>query len=286
MMRSMTGFGKAEGVIGGNKVTIEVRSLNSKGMDLNLRLPNSFKEMDGELRKEIGAVLVRGKVDCNINVENNADQDSAVINKELAKKYLLELKELADETGVTSNDLLSVVMRMPEVIDTPKNELNENDKKDLLELLRAALLDLNDFREKEGAELKQEFTLRITEIRHALAEVPKYENTRIDIVRERMRKALEEVSGHDENRFEQELIFYIEKMDISEEKMRLLNHLVYFEETMMEDEPGKKLGFISQEIGREINTLGSKSYHAEMQKLVIAMKDALEKIKEQILNTL
>lgn len=286
MMRSMTGFGKAEGVIGGNKVTIEVRSLNSKGMDLNLRLPNSFKEMDGELRKEIGAVLVRGKVDCNINVENNADQDSAVINKELAKKYLLELKELADEAGVSSNDLLSVVMRMPEVIDTPKNELDENDKKALVELLRAALLDLNDFREKEGAELKQEFTLRITEIRAALAEVPKYENTRIEIVRERMRKALEDLNGHDENRFEQELIFYIEKMDISEEKMRLLNHLGYFEETMLEDEPGKKLGFISQEIGREINTLGSKSYHADMQKLVIAMKDALEKIKEQILNTL
>ncbi|TNE77062.1 MAG: YicC family protein [Bacteroidetes bacterium] len=282
----MTGFGKAEGVIGGNKVTIEVRSLNSKGMDLNLRLPNSFKEMDGELRKEIGAVLVRGKVDCNINVENNADQDSAVINKELAKKYLLELKELADEAGVSSNDLLSVVMRMPEVIDTPKNELDENDKKALVELLRAALLDLNDFREKEGAELKQEFTLRITEIRAALAEVPKYENTRIEIVRERMRKALEDLNGHDENRFEQELIFYIEKMDISEEKMRLLNHLGYFEETMLEDEPGKKLGFISQEIGREINTLGSKSYHADMQKLVIAMKDALEKIKEQILNTL
>lgn len=286
MMRSMTGFGKAEGVIGGNKVTIEVRSLNSKGMDLNLRLPNSFKEMDGELRKEIGAVLVRGKVDCNINVENNADQDSAVINKELAKKYLLELKELADEAGVSSNDLLSVVMRMPEVIDTPKNELDENDKKALVELLRAAVLDLNDFREKEGAELKQEFTLRITEIRAALAEVPKYENTRIEIVRKRMRKALEELNGHDENRFEQELIFYIEKMDISEEKMRLLNHLGYFEETMLEDEPGKKLGFISQEIGREINTLGSKSYHADMQKLVIAMKDALEKIKEQILNTL
>lgn len=286
MMRSMTGFGKAEGVIGGNKVTIEVRSLNSKGMDLNLRLPNSFKEMDGELRKEIGAVLVRGKVDCNINVENNADQDSAVINKELAKKYLLELKELADEAGVSSNDLLSVVMRMPEVIDTPKNELDENDKEALVELLRAAVLDLNDFREKEGAELKQEFTLRITEIRAALAEVPKYENTRIEIVRKRMRKALEELNGHDENRFEQELIFYIEKMDISEEKMRLLNHLGYFEETMLEDEPGKKLGFISQEIGREINTLGSKSYHADMQKLVIAMKDALEKIKEQILNTL
>lgn len=285
-MRSMTGFGKAEGEIAGKKLTIELRSLNSKGMDLNLRMPSAFKEMDGEMRKEISASLVRGKVDCNVSVENAGEQDSAVINKELAKKYLKELKELAEESGVTSNDLLSVVMRMPEVVDAPKNELNDEDKAAILDLLRAAISDLNDFREKEGAELKQEFTLRITEIRSALTEVPKYENTRIDIVRERMRKALEDLNGHDENRFEQELIFYIEKMDISEEKMRLLNHLGYFEETMLEDEPGKKLGFIAQEIGREINTLGSKSYHADMQKLVIGMKDALEKIKEQILNTL
>lgn len=221
-----------------------------------------------------------------ISVDNNGDTDSAVINKELAKKYLLDLKDLAQESGVEANDLISVVLRMPEVIDAPKHEVTDEDKSDLMNLLRAAILDLNDFREKEGAELKQEFSHRITEIRDALLLVPNYENIRIDIVKERMRKALEELNGYDENRLEQELIFYIEKMDISEEKMRLANHLDYFEETMLLDEPGKKLGFIAQEIGREINTLGSKSYHADMQKLVIGMKDALEKIKEQILNTL
>lgn len=286
MMRSMTGFGKAEGTIGGKKITIELRSLNSKSMDLNLRVPSAFKELDGEIRKEIGASLVRGKVDCSINVETGADQESAVINSELAKKYIAELKSIADESGIAATDILSVVMRMPEVVDSPKNELTDEDKEVVIVLLREAILDLNNFREKEGAELGHEFSMRIQEIRSALTEVPKYENIRIDIVRERMRKALEELNGYDENRFEQELIFYIEKMDISEEKMRLANHLDYFEETMKTDEPGKKLGFISQEIGREINTLGSKSYHADMQKLVIGMKDALEKIKEQILNTL
>lgn len=286
MMRSMTGFGKAEGTIGGKKITIELRSLNSKSMDLNLRVPSAFKELDGEIRKEIGASLVRGKVDCSINVETGADQESAVINSELAKKYIAELQSIADESGIAATDILSVVMRMPEVVDSPKNELTDEDKEVVIVLLREAILDLNNFREKEGAELGHEFSMRIQEIRSALTEVPKYENIRIEIVRERMRKALEELNGYDENRFEQELIFYIEKMDISEEKMRLANHLDYFEETMKTDEPGKKLGFISQEIGREINTLGSKSYHADMQKLVIGMKDALEKIKEQILNTL
>jgi uncharacterized protein (TIGR00255 family) len=283
----MTGFGRAEGSLGGKKISIELRALNSKGLDLSLRFPPIFREMDNEFRKEIGSVLVRGKIDCNLNMEFSGEQEGSVINKELAKRYLIELKELAAEMSLPDNDLISVAMRMPEVVDAGREELSEEDKRFCKGVLRDAINELNTFREKEGSELEDEFRMRIGEIRDALNLIPKYEQERLDVVRERIRKGLEELgTNYDSNRFEQELIFYIEKLDVSEEKMRLGHHLNYFEETMATDEPGKKLGFIAQEIGREVNTLGSKSNHAEMQKLVIGMKDALEKIKEQILNTL
>lgn len=283
----MTGFGRAEGSLGGKKISIELRALNSKGMDLNLRFPPLYREMDSEFRREIGAVLTRGKIDCSLTVEFTGESEGTVINKDLAKRYLNELKELANETGLPNSDLIAVAMRMPEVVDAGHDDLSEEDRRFAIKVLHDAMEHLNAFRAKEGTELEQEFKTRLGEIRDALSEIPKYEQERIDVVRERIRKGLEELNvSYDANRFEQEMIFYIEKLDVSEEKMRLGNHLNYFEETMATVEPGKKLGFIAQEIGREINTLGSKSNHAEMQKLVIGMKDALEKIKEQILNTL
>ena len=192
------------------------------------------------------------------------------------------------DLGESRKDLLDLIMRMPDIYITKKEEVSEDEAGWVLNLVEDAITTLNDFRRKEGEDLEREFNTRIGDIRALLGEVPKYEQERIEIIRERMKKGLEEIqtASYDDNRFEQEMIFYIEKLDVTEEKMRLLNHLDYFQETMVTEEAGKKLGFIAQEIGREINTLGSKSNHAEMQKLVIGMKDNLEKIKEQVLNTL
>lgn len=287
MLRSMTGFGKAQASFNTKKVSIEIRTLNSKSLDLNLRLPSAYKEMDGTFRKIIANSLVRGKVDCIVNIDSIGEESGVKINTTLAKNYYKELTALNNELGSQTTDYLSLIMRLPDILETAKDDLTEEECNWLENLLKESLTSVNEFRAKEGKELETEFTLRINEIRDNLKLVPHYEDQRIDVIKDRMKKALEELDGKiDENRFEQELIFYIEKLDISEEKMRLSNHLDYFEQTMKGPEAGKKLGFISQEIGREINTLGSKSNHAEMQKLVIGMKDALEKIKEQILNTL
>lgn len=287
MLKSMTGFGKATGTFNSKKVSVEIRSLNSKSMDLNVRMPSQYKELDGTIRKIISSELGRGKADVFINVDSIGEESSVSINKTLAKKYFDELKALNDAMGQDTQDYLSVIMRMPDIIETSKEDLMNDEKAWMLDLVKEATENLNEFRRKEGEDLEREFALRINEIRDFLNEVPKYEEERIQAIRDRMKKGLEELDkGYDENRFEQEMIFYIEKLDVAEEKMRLSNHLTYFEETMQLNESGKKLGFIGQEIGREINTLGSKSNHAEMQKLVIGMKDNLEKIKEQILNTL
>lgn len=287
MLRSMTGFGRAQGNYQTKKVSIEIRSLNSKSMDLNLRLPSDYKEMDAVFRKAIANKLGRGKVDCSVSIDSLGEESSVHVNKALAAKYYAELKAINDELSMGTEDYLSLIMRMPDVLESDKGSLEEEEKNWLVQLLNDALENLNSFRRKEGEDLEEEFRARIADIRNNLDEVPQYEEARIQTIRERMQKALEEIdSGYDENRFEQELIFYIEKLDISEEKMRLSNHLDYFIQTMEKEAAGKKLGFITQEIGREINTLGSKSNNADMQKLVIGMKDALEKIKEQILNTL
>lgn len=287
MLKSMTGFGKATGNYQTKKITVEVKSLNSKTLDLNTRIPVSYKELDGEIRKRISENLDRGKVDFNLSIDSIGEESSMRINTELAKKYYTELKSLNNAIGEKSEDYLSIIMRMPEIYETSREDITEEEKNWILQLCNEAIDNLNDFRIKEGEELAKEFKERIEEIRSLLNEVPKYEDERIEVIRERMRKGLEELEGkYDDNRFEQEMIFYIEKLDVSEEKMRLSNHLDYFLETMGTEQSGKKLGFISQEIGREINTLGSKSNHAQMQKLVIGMKDSLEKIKEQILNTL
>lgn len=285
---SMTGFGRATGTYETKKISIEVRSLNSKGLDLNVRIPNSYKEIEPLVRKMVTELMERGKVDLSINIDSTGDTKNFSINTDLAKAYYKDLKSINDAIGQESVDYLSVLMRMPDIFINEQEALTEGESKVVIALVTEACAKLNEFRRQEGIALENEFSDKIGNIQALLDEVPKYERERIDTVKERIRKGLEEISaaGYDENRLEQELIFYIEKLDVSEEKMRLANHLKYFIETMKLPGAGKKLGFISQEIGREINTLGSKSNHAEMQKLVVDMKDDLEKIKEQILNTL
>lgn len=284
----MTGFGKSTGSYQTKKVSVEIRSLNSKSVDLNTRIPGQFKELDGAFRKYIANKLGRGKIDVFINIDSIGEESAVSINRPLAKKYYEDLKALNDELGEQTQDYLSLIVRMPDIYNTNRESLEDEEKTWLMNLVEEAVGKLDDFRKKEGDDLEREFTDRIEEIRGLLNEVPKYEEERIDVIRERMMKSLEDLKSgtFDDNRLEQEMIFYIEKLDVAEEKMRLSNHLDYFLETMSLDQSGKKLGFIGQEIGREINTLGSKSNHAEMQKLVIGMKDNLEKIKEQILNTL
>ncbi len=288
MLHSMTGYGKATGNYEGKKVSVEVKSLNSKSMDLYVRTAPFYREKELEIRQQITALLDRGKVEVNVNIESTGATKSVEINKDLALAYYQDLKQTNDLLGEKSVDYLSLIVKMPDIFMQAKEEITIEENAFLTNLVTQACQQLNNFRRQEGEALEKEFTERINEIKGLLADVPKYENLRIEIIRERMRKGLEDMDNPniDENRFQQELIFYIEKLDITEEKMRLSNHLDYFLETMVLPSAGKKLGFITQEIGREINTLGSKSYHVELQKMVVDMKDSLEKIKEQVLNTL
>jgi uncharacterized protein (TIGR00255 family) len=288
MLMSMTGFGKTTGTFQSKKVTVEIRSLNSKSLDLNVRVSGVYRELEAEIRKVVLELLDRGKIDVNINLDSTGDTKNYAVNKDLAKAYYTDLKSVNELIGEKTEDYLALILRMPDIYINEKDELGEEEKEWLIGLVRNACDNLNSFRRQEGQALEKEFFDRITEIRNLLLEVPKYENERIEAVRERIRKGIEDLSNVkvDDNRLEQEMIFYIEKMDVAEEKMRLANHLDYFLHTMVLPHSGKKLGFIAQEIGREINTLGSKSNHAEMQKLVVDMKDSLEKIKEQVLNTL
>ena len=283
----MTGFGKATGTYKGKKIVIELRALNSKSFDLYLKLPSLFKEKEIDVRKILGNNLDRGKIEAIISIENTGDNSDYFINKSLAIKYYNELKDFSDSVGANVENLMSSIVRLPDVLVSQDEELTDEQWSFLEKCLLEAITNLKEFRLQEGASLQSDFENRIGEIDRLLKEVPKYESVRIENIRERMRKGLEEAKNVDENRFEQELIFYIEKLDVSEEKVRLENHLNYFKETIETGGViGKKLGFISQEIGREINTLGSKAQHAELQKLVVNMKDNLEKIKEQVLNTL
>lgn len=289
MLMSMTGFGKASGTYESKKISVEVRSLNSKSADINIRTHHSYRELEPAIRKEVTQALERGKIDVNVNIDSTGDSKSYSVNTDLAKAYYKDLKEINATINETSVDYLSLILRMPDIYINEKAELSAEENAFVIALVVEACGKLNEFRRQEGIALESEFNERIEDIRRLLNDVPKYEQERIDTVRERIRKGLEDIAAKgnfDQNRLEQELIFYIEKLDVSEEKMRLANHLDYYLETMKTEAAGKKLGFISQEIGREINTLGSKSNHAEMQKLVVDMKDNLEKIKEQILNTL
>ncbi len=284
----MTGYGKASGSFQGKKIVVEIRSLNSKSLDLNVRAIPLYREIELENRSIVAELLDRGKVELSISLENSGETKNYAINRELAQAYYKDIKETAELLGEPTNDLLSLVLRMPEIYSNDKEALSDEESTFIQGLVREACQHLNEFRKQEGDQLKKDFESNIQRIDELLAEVPKYEAARIEAVRERMKAGLEKISNQaiDLNRLEQEIIFYIEKMDVSEEKMRLSNHLNYFLETMNIPLCGKKLGFITQEIGREINTLGSKSYHVEMQKLVVEMKDHLEKIKEQVLNTL
>lgn len=289
MLLSMTGFGKATGTFESKKISVEVRSLNSKSIDLNARIHNYYKELEPLARKVVAEQLERGKIDLIINLDSTGESKTFSINKDLASAYFKDLQSISGAIGKEPEDYLSLILRMPDIYVNEKEEMSDAERSAILDLVKQACTKLTEFRRQEGQALEKEFTERINEIRSLLSEVPKYEQERVDIIRERIRKGLEDImngSGYDDNRLEQELIYYIEKLDVSEEKMRLSNHLDYFIETMKTPQAGKKLGFISQEIGREINTLGSKSNHAEMQRLVVDMKDNLEKIKEQILNTL
>lgn len=284
MIQSMTGFGKAIGQTSGKKITVEIRSLNSKGLDLNARIAPIFREKELTIRKLVGGALKRGKVDINIYAEVTGVESAAGINMDLAKAYLEQLEVLSRETD-TSGDLIAAVMRMPDVIGSSKNELSEEEWHFLKDLIVEALEKLERFRVQEGSSIAEDFELRLIEIEKSMKEIEPHEQQRLLSVRERLLKGLDGVEV-DSNRYEQEVIFYIEKLDINEEKVRLANHVKYFRETMNEENSGKKLGFIAQEMGREINTLGSKSNYAPMQQHVVQMKDELEKIKEQVGNTL
>ena len=291
MIRSMTGFGKAECLLPGKKLTIEVRSLNSKQLDANTRLPTLYKEKELEIRQLIAAALGRGKVECTLYYELSEEASPGIINVPVVKNYYDQLYKISGELGLEASlDLLSTVMRMPDTLRTEKADLEDEEWDAVKEGLQQALRLVNGFRHQEGETLDQDLRGRISAISGNLIRVEKLENERTVKIRERIGNNLAEFlkkEEMDENRFEQELIYYLEKLDISEEKVRLAHHCDYFLETMNDNDPvGKKLGFISQEIGREINTLGSKANHAEIQRLVVEMKDELERIKEQILNVL
>lgn len=286
MIQSMTGFGKATLQLPNKKITVEIKSLNSKGLDLNVRIPSVYREMELDLRNQISNTLERGKIDFSLFIENIAEETATKVNVPIVKAYIAQLREvyaLADET-----ELIKMAVRMPDALKTEREEINENDWHLIQKIIVEALENIQSFRTSEGKTLETEFSNRIANIRNLMQETVALDSERIGTVKTRLRTAIDELNVTvDENRFEQELIFYLEKYDITEEKVRLENHLNYFLETISRNEAnGRKLGFITQEMGREINTMGSKSNHAQMQKLVVQMKDELEKIKEQVLNVL
>ncbi len=281
----MTGFGRSEGVFEGKKITIDIKSLNSKSFDLNIKIPLRYREKEFDIRKLLNDRVLRGKVDCYVNIESLNNANDVNINHDLVQAYIQELKKVADDGP--DFEYLKMAIRMPDVISTKSDELDENEWIFLIELLEETLTKFENFRRTEGEILQQELSRNIKKIENYLSQVEPYEEVRMDAVKERYRKSLNEFDQIDETRFYQEMAYYTEKLDIAEEKVRLTQHLKYYLEVMVnENFNGKKLGFISQEIGREINTLGSKANHAEIQKLVVMMKDDLEKIKEQTLNVL
>lgn len=285
MTLSMTGFGRAEGVFESKKITVELKSLNSKSFDLNIRVPLRYKEKEYDVRKLLNDRILRGKVDCYINIEVLDDCNDVKINKEIVKSYIEELRNLAGDAP--EFEYLKMAVRMPDAISTKPDELNDGEWIFLTKLVEEALDKFDEFRQTEGKILQDELCKNVQNIKKYLSEVEPFEAERLDTVKERYKNALKEFENVDETRFYQEMSYFTEKLDISEEKVRLSQHLNYYLEVMQnEDFNGKKLGFISQEMGREINTLGSKANHSEIQKLVVMMKDDLEKIKEQTLNVL
>ncbi|WP_405411200.1 YicC/YloC family endoribonuclease [Maribacter sp. Asnod1-A12] len=285
MIQSMTGFGKHVVQLPNKKITVEIKSLNSKSIDLNARMPSSYREKELELRKLVANSLLRGKVDFNLYVELTGDSTSTQVNEVAVKQYMNQLKNIADGDNLR---LLEMALRFPDAMKTDKEDIDESEYTAIKEALKGALIEINDFRSEEGSVLEKDFLERISSLKKLLEEVISIDPDRQATIRERLEKAVQDLKADvDANRFEQELIYYLEKYDITEEKVRLANHLDYFSKTLQSDDSnGKKLGFISQEIGREINTIGSKANFAPMQQLVVQMKDELEKIKEQMLNVL
>lgn len=281
----MTGFGRSEDTYEGKKIVVEIKSLNSKGMDLNLRVPIRYKEKEFDIRKILSDAIQRGKVDCYINVETLEDNNDVKINKELVNSYIQELKSISQDGP--DFEYLKMAIRFPDALSTKPDELNESEWIFLQQKINEAIEKFTEFRTTEGETLHKELANNINNIGESLQKVIPFEQVRMETVKERYQKTLSEFENIDETRFYQELAYYTEKLDISEEKVRLSQHLKYYQEVMENEELcGKKLGFIAQEIGREINTLGSKANHAEIQRLVVMMKDDLEKIKEQTLNIL
>jgi len=290
MLLSMTGFGKTTCTLKNKKLTIEIKSLNSKQLDLNSRVPADYREKEMDIRNMLSNKIIRGKVDFSIYTEVCNTEAPTEINTEIVKAYYRKLSQIADELKLNSSiELLSIAMRLPDAMKTDHEELDEQDWITLLNATEDAANQLIAFRKQEGIALAKDIADRIRNIQNLLAKVPEYETARIDRIKERIRKDLNEfikIENINKDRFEQEMIFYIEKLDITEEKVRLANHCKYFLDTMEKEASGRQLGFIAQEMGREINTLGSKANDSEMQKIVVCMKDELEKIKEQILNVL
>ncbi|MDA9811442.1 YicC family protein [Flavobacteriaceae bacterium] len=285
MILSMTGFGKTETQWEDKNLSVEIRSLNSKNADINLRTPSYLREMDTEIRKRIAQQLHRGKIDLNIFIEFNGQNAPSTINTSVVKSYIGQLKEIGD---VSENEMMAIAMSLPDTLSSERETLQEVEKEAIFNLLNQVIKDIESYRRDEGKALEKDFLKRIDLIEGHLTSVIKIDPERSDKIEQKLRSALDDLKIEvDTNRFEQELIFYLEKFDITEEKVRLKNHLDYFKEVMKNDFPnGKKLGFIAQEMGREINTIGSKANHAELQKVVVQMKDELEKIKEQLLNVL
>ena len=290
MIQSMTGFGKATAELSKRKVTIEVKSLNSKQLDLSVRMPNLYKEHEMEIRNMLSRQLERGKVDFLVYIENIGAEATTQINQNILEGYYNQIKESADKLGIAyPQDWYQTLLRIPDVLKYESQEVDEEEWKIVLETIDKAVNQLIAFRKQEGSMLQKLFEEKNANISNLLKEIEPFEAERVEKIKTRITEALQKIEDfdYDKNRFEQEMIYYIEKLDINEEKSRLTNHLKYFIETMSSGVgQGKKLGFITQEMGREINTMGSKSNHADMQQIVVRMKDELEQIKEQVLNVL
>ncbi len=285
MILSMTGFGRAETVYKGKKITVDIKSLNSKNFDLNVKVPLRYKEKEFDIRKLLNDKILRGKVDCYISCESLEDSNEVTINQDIVKNYMTQLREVGSDAP--EFEYLKMAVRMPDVLSTKSSELEDDEWKALLEVVQESVDRFIEFRQTEGNQLAEEIEKIVQNIEYNLSEVAQYEEERIQPIKDRYLSALKNFENVDETRYYQEMVYFVEKLDISEEKVRLSQHIKYYLEVMKnEDFNGKKLGFIAQEMGREINTLGSKANHSEIQKLVVEMKDDLEKIKEQTLNVL
>ncbi len=291
MIRSMTGFGKTEFELGNKKYTLEIKSLNSKQLDINTRIPALYRQKDIEIRRLMSEMLTRGKVDFALYLDNLGSESTSKINTAIIKDYYRQLKKVHQELGLEVNEtIMHSIMRLPDTVKMTYEELDESEWLVVRENLIKTLDELNRFRDQEGLALQADIEGSIKNILDLLVQAEPFENQRMENVKAKIMDSLNDLQLNgsiDKNRFEQELIYYMEKLDINEEKVRLTNHCSYFTETMAEEEPsGRKLGFIAQEIGREINTLGSKANESNLQRIVVQMKDSLEKIKEQVLNVL